>query len=297
MQNKNKTLAITIALLLTLSMVSSMMLMPNATAHNTATDKSTWQIPTYAYIVAAPNPIGVEQTAHIYMWLDSVYGAAGGTVASIGTNASTVSAALLANNYRFHNYNLTITAPDGTVTQQIFAVVQDSTSSQYITYTPTQTGTYSFQFSFPGQTYGANGNGYEGSPLLGDYYMPSSANTTLTVQQEPIPAATTSNPLPTAYWARPIYGENTDWWTISSNWLGLSSPPVGGWSTSGGQAQMYHQDAQGPLTGHVMWTRPLHLEELSEETSSKLAAQTLTQMLMEWDTSRVLHMRQDSTIR
>ena len=257
MQNKNKTLAITIALLLTISMVSSMMLMPNATAHNTATDKSTWQIPTYAYIVAAPDPIGVEQTAHIYMWLDSVYGAAGGTVASIGTNASTVSAALLANNYRFQNYNLTITAPDGTVTQQIFAVVQDSTSSQYITYTPTQTGTYSFKFSFPGQTYGANGNGYEKSSILGDYYMPSSANTTLTVQQEPIPAATTSNPLPTAYWARPIYGENTDWWTISSNWLGLGSPPVGGWSTSGGQAQMYHQDAQGPLTGHVMWTRPL----------------------------------------
>ena len=252
MQNKNKTLAITIALLLTISMATSMMLMPNANAHTPA-----YNIPTYAYIVAAPDPIGVGQTAHVYMWLDCVYGAAGGTVASIGTNASTVSAALLANNYRFHNYNLTITAPDGTVTQQIFAVVQDSTSSQYITYTPTQTGTYSFQFSFPGQTYGANGNGYEKSLLLGDYYMPSSANTTLTVQQESIPAATTSNPLPTAYWARPIYGENTDWWTISSNWLGLGSPPVGGWSTSGGQAQMYHQDAQGPLTGHVMWTRPL----------------------------------------
>src|SRR5674476_209270 len=110
MQNKNKTLAITIALLLTLSMVSSMMLMPNANAHTPA-----YNIPTYAYIVAAPDPIGVGQTAHIYMWLDCVYGAAGGTVASIGTNASTVSAALLANNYRFHNYNLTITAPNGTV--------------------------------------------------------------------------------------------------------------------------------------------------------------------------------------
>ena len=58
MQNKNKTIAITIALLLTISMVSSMILMPNAYAHTPA-----YNIPTYAYIVAAPSPIGVGQTA------------------------------------------------------------------------------------------------------------------------------------------------------------------------------------------------------------------------------------------
>ena len=52
------------------------MLIPNANAHTPA-----WNIPTYAYIVAAPNPIGVGQTVHIYMWLDAVYGAAGGTTA------------------------------------------------------------------------------------------------------------------------------------------------------------------------------------------------------------------------
>ncbi len=38
-------------------------------------------IPTYAYINASPNPIGVGQTAHVYMWLDAVYGVAGGTTA------------------------------------------------------------------------------------------------------------------------------------------------------------------------------------------------------------------------
>ena len=72
------------------------------------------------------------------MWLAEVYGAAGGTTAAVGTNASTASAGLLANNYRFHNYNLTITAPDGTTSTQIFNVISDTTSSQYTVFTPTR---------------------------------------------------------------------------------------------------------------------------------------------------------------
>jgi len=252
MQNLNKTLVISIALILTVSMMSSIILLPNAAAHYPA-----YQIPTYAYIVAAPNPIGVGQSVHVYMWLDCVYGAAGGTTAAIPTNGSTASAGLLANSYRFHNYNFTITKPDGTVTSQIFPIISDTTSSQYVLITPDQVGTYTLEFNFPGQIYGENGNGYEKSSLINDTYLASSATTTLVVQQDPIPAATTSGPLPSQYWSRPIYGENTDWWTISSNWLGYGSPPVGGWSTSGGQSGMYHQDAIGPLTSHIMWTRPL----------------------------------------
>jgi len=140
---KNKTAAIAIAIFLMLSMSASMMLIPTASAHTPA-----WNIPTQAFIVVAPSPIGVGQTVHVYMWLAEVYGAAGGTTAAIGTNGSTASAALLSNNYRFHNYNLTITAPDGTVTTQIFAIISDTTSSQYITYTPSQVGNYTFVFTF-----------------------------------------------------------------------------------------------------------------------------------------------------
>ena len=253
MQNriKNRTLAISIAVLLTISLATSMTLFPNANAHTPA-----WQIPTQAFIVTAPNPIGVSQQVHVYMWLAEVYGAAGGTTAAVGTNASTASAGLLANNYRFHNYNLTITAPDGTTSTQIFNVISDTTSSQYTVFTPTQVGTYTFKFTFPGQVYGENGNGYEKSPLIGDTYLPASASATLTVQQDPIPAAITSYPLPSAYWAHPIYGENTDWWTISSNWLGSGAGPTQGY---GGTtfATLYHSDAVGPQTTHVMWTKPL----------------------------------------
>ena len=62
---KNRILAISIAILLTISISASIMLTPPTTAHSPP-----WQIPTYAYVVAAPNPIGVGQEAHVYMWLD-----------------------------------------------------------------------------------------------------------------------------------------------------------------------------------------------------------------------------------
>ena len=166
MHKLNKTLAISIAIILMVSIGTSIMLLPNASAHTPP-----YSIPTYAYIVAAPSPIGLGQTAHVYVWLDCVYGAAGGTTAANPTNGSTASAGLLANNYRFHNYNLTITAPDGTIKTQIFPIVSDTTSSQYITLTPDQIGTYTLLFSFPGQKYGEGGNGYEKSSLMGDNYL------------------------------------------------------------------------------------------------------------------------------
>ena len=87
MQNlKGKTLAILIAAILTVSIGASTMLIPNARA-----DTPPWKIPTYAYIFAAPDPIGVGQTTHVYMWLDEVFGAS-------GTAAFGYSYALLSNN-------------------------------------------------------------------------------------------------------------------------------------------------------------------------------------------------------
>ena len=249
--NKNKIAAITIAIFFILSMTASITLIPDAIAHDPG-----WEIPAYSYIVAAPDPIGVGQSAHIYMWLAPVYGIAGGSSLAVPGNGSTGSSASLSNNYRFKNYNLTITAPDGHVTTQIFETIQDTTSNQFTTFTPDQTGIYTLDFNFPGQAYGANGNGYEKSILINDTYAPSHASTTLTVQEEPIPAPINSYPLPTEYWSRPIYGENTDWWAISSNWLGITSPAPGGAASTPDQA-LYHKDAIGPLTSHVMWTRPL----------------------------------------
>jgi hypothetical protein len=243
---KNKTMAI-FAIFLMISMGTSMMLLPNASAHTPA-----WNIPTYAYIFIAPNPIGVGQTINVFTWLDMVFGAAGGTSAIVGTTGYTASAALTSNNYRFHNYQVIITAPDGTTETKTFSVIMDTTSNQAFSYTPTQVGTYNFNFTFPGQAY-AQYEHYANSILINDTYLPSTASTTLTVQQEPIPAAVGSAPMPTAYWTRPIYGEATNWYTISSNWLGTGQPPIAGYTST----VTYHADAIGPLTAHVMWTKPL----------------------------------------
>jgi outer membrane protein assembly factor BamB len=247
-KNKNKISAIAISILFILSMTASLTLISPTTAHTPI-----WKIPTFAYIVAEPNPIGVGQSMNVYMWLDCVYGAAGGTGAAVGTDITTTGYAQIGNSYRFHNYQLIITAPDGTNTTKTFPVIEDTTSSQQTTFTPTSVGTYTLTFNYPGQVYGEGGNGYSGSALINDTYLPSSASTKLIVQQDPIQSPLTSAPIPTEYWSHPIYGQNTDWWTISSNWLGSGSPILEGYTSS----TLFHPDAVGPLTSHVMWTRQL----------------------------------------
>ena len=250
---KNKTLAIAIAIFLMFSMSASMMLIPNVSAHTPA-----WTIPTYAFITAAPNPIGVGQQTYIIMWLDKLW-----------------DNVLPTNDYRFHNYELVITAPDGTNTTEAFPVVTDPTSDQDYAFTPTTTGTYVLTFIFPGQTITTSNDlatlplpyppFSEPNPYIGDYYGPSTASMNLTVQSTPIPAAITSEPLPTAYWTRPIYAENTNWYTLASNWLGSGDPGYEGWGATANQ-QSYPVgagvnddigDAVGSLTPHIMWTKPI----------------------------------------
>ena len=218
-----------IKLLLAMTFASAIIALPVANAHTPA-----WQLTTYAYINAAPNPVGVNQPTLIVMWLD---------VTIQGVN--------ITNNIRFHNYKLTITDPQGNNKTETWAVVQDSTSSQYYSYTPTQTGTYKLEFVFPGQVYDFGG------PYQNDYYTPSTKTTTLTVQEEPASKLPTV-PLPTEYWTRPIEAENLAWDSISSNWLGGAA--IG---------DIWQEDGAAPKTPHVMWTRRLELGGLVGGTSNQ----------------------------
>ena len=223
---KNKIAAITISMFFIFSMTASIMLIPNANAHTPA-----WSIPTFAYIAATPNPIGVGQTATISLWLSNLY-----------------AAELVTNNYRFVGFELTITAPNGVVSQVPSGPASpDSFITDYLV--PDQVGTYSLTFTFPGQTYTAS-NGSPTSPYLGDYYEPSNATTTLTVQQQPIPASEVF-PLPTAYWTFPISGQNMAWSAVASNYI---YPNVAAYSFGGVR---YVPSATSPTSGHVMWTDPI----------------------------------------
>ena len=238
-----------IAVLLTLSMAASLSQIPNASAHNPPQD-----LATNAYIAALPSPIGLGQSTLIYMWLNRVYG-----YYPIGEPTGSINYAAVNNNYRFHNYKLTITDPNGENTTKTFDTIQDTTSSQAYSFTPTIVGTYTLTFDFPGQTI-TTSNGSPISVAVNDTYLPSTASTTLVVQQDPIMTYPSSYPLPSEYWTRPIYGENPFWWSISSNWLGTGQPGYFGIAASynqGANGNVYFAgDTVGPLTSHIMWTKP-----------------------------------------
>jgi hypothetical protein len=228
-KNQSKNSISIIAILLALSMIIPMAALSTTSAHTPI-----WNIPTYAYIETPINPATVGQSAIVYMWLDK-----------------TINGALMASNdIRFHNFELTMTAPNGDVTTKTWDVVQDTTSSQSYVFTPDQVGTYNFTFKFPGQTYTWIGTN-PAANYTGDYYMPSNATCSLTVTEEPVVSSTGGTAFPTEYWTRPIFGENTMWYTLASNWLGNSG------SANQGYGSVYPGDAVGSQTGHIMWTKAI----------------------------------------
>ena len=230
---KNKTVA-TIAMLLILTFAISFFAMSTANAHSPP-----WTIISFPYIVPAPNPIGVGQTVSIVMWIDTPL------VSSAVTN-----------DIRRHDYTLTITAPDNSVETKHWDVVEDTTSIQYYRYTPTQVGTYTLKFDYGGQTYTWNVPGVTpANNYTGDTFTAASKTTTLTVQEEPIRAARDSYPLPTEYWTRPIEGQNTYWYAVSSNWLG--QPFISGAGAAYGIPGNIQPEGTAPNSPHIMWSKPI----------------------------------------
>lgn len=223
---RNK-LASAIAMFLLLATAFSLVTLP-INAHSPR-----WEIPTTAYMNVAPNPVGVGQSVFVVVWLDR-----------------TLTGTSVASDIRLKNYQLTITKPDGKTDSYVWETITDTTSSAYTTYVPTQVGTYTFKFDFPGQVYTWNRTSSE-QTWYNDYFKPSSRTLTLTVQEEQIPDPKTSYPLPAEYWTRPIEGENTDWWTIASNWLGSGAPHLTGY------LRKIQSDGIAPNSAHIMWTKPL----------------------------------------
>ena len=221
----NKLTTIFIALLLSAIVGFSTILLPTATAHNPPVT-----VPTYAFLVVNPNPVGVGQHVNIVMWAGLV-----------------LPGAAVTNDVRFHDYKLVITDPDGQVETKTWSIIMDTTSTQFLQYTPTKVGTYSFVFSYPDQKYTWTASStYTNDTYLGD----TSKTVQLTVQQEPLENPINSYPLPSEYWTRPIEGQNTDWWTISSQWLGASHPSI----ANGIRVQ---PDGAAPNSAHILWTKTI----------------------------------------
>src|SRR3990172_2354982 len=202
------------------------------------------QIPTYVYIVPTPNPVGVGQEVTFIFFNPQV------------PNPSTDR----------YLYTITINQPDGkTVTLpptgaagvytqsiQDGKFSSDSTGSAWTTWIPTQVGIYNVTVKFwstaaPHDAYATSAN----RDWYGVTLKSSTYTTTLTVQQEKvIPGSWTPTPLPTEYWARPIEGQNTEWYKISSNWLNNAHD-----ASNGGAENKYQPDGIGPNSGHILWTK------------------------------------------
>src|SRR3990172_12188219 len=221
--NKSKNAAIALFLLITIAF--TLVILP-ANAHDPP-----WKIPTRAYLTVAPNPIGVGQKAFITMWLDKPLQGAG-----------------LYDDVRHSGFKLTITKPDGKNETQTWGIIADTTAAQFTTYTPAETGTYSFVFDYPGLLYTWNSTTAQ-RVWTNDTYLPNTSRAvTLIVQEEPLPEPIGSYPLPREYWTRPIEGQNTDWWKVSSNWFGTGSPQ---W------VNQVQPDGPAPNSAHVMWTKTI----------------------------------------
>ena len=97
------------------------------------------------------------------------------------------------------------------------------------------------KFDYGGQTFDMGRQTYQRR-----HYAPATRTINWTVQEDPVAAPITSYPLPSEYWTHPIEGQNTDWWRISSNWLG--SPQI--------VNRFNHQDS-APNSAHIMWSKPI----------------------------------------
>ncbi len=237
--NKNKIPTV-LALFLMLTIAVTLVALPLATAHTPP-----WKYAQYARIHVAPNPVGLGESVII--------------VASVNW---ALPGAQFINDIRQQNITFTITKPDGITYQQHFDKAPDSGGSAFITYTPDKVGTYIVRVDYGETVYTWNrtvpGNTASNEQFIGDIWLPSSATTTLIVQEEPVGHQVVW-PLPTEYWTRPIEGQNFAWQKISSNWLGGASAGGASISTGVGTGSRWQPDGTAPRTAHIMWTKPIEL--------------------------------------
>ncbi|MDH5266315.1 MAG: PQQ-binding-like beta-propeller repeat protein [Candidatus Bathyarchaeota archaeon] len=252
--NKTKTAAIALVLLLMASV--TLMAMPVQAQYTNLQEGGSIPLPpgvtpdftvdTHAFLSFRPNPVGVDQEILVNMWLEPPIHVS-----------------------RYHsNYTVIITDPEGNeVVVTLKSYRGDSTA--WFPYIVDKIGTWTIEFVFPGSYFPA-GN-YTVPPGIAVYlprvisfpescyYKPAStAEQTLTVQQEPV-LSWPPSPLPTDYWTRPVAFANREWAPITGNypWRG---PGVG--SDWPADTNRYWNDrenfipyVQAPNTAHIAWKR------------------------------------------
>ena len=179
----------------------------------------------YAYLTAAPDPVGVGQQVIIV---------AGFTLPTIGIGFQV-----------YKGWTLTVTNPDGT-NKSLGVFNADPTGSFSTPFVPDAVGVWKIQAYYPG--------GYADYIGKSNVSVPAAYTNvfSLTVQQEPLTYGP-AEPMPSEYWQFPIYGENYDWRQIAGNWL---MPGYDMGSLFGTIKNAYVPYTTMPNSSHILWTKP-----------------------------------------
>ena len=180
------------------------------------------QSPSWIYLSAVPNPVGVGQSMLFVVWTQAV--------PPITPEDKTLT---VTGRPAWTGITLTLTKPDGTK-QTIAMPVTDPIGGTWYSYTPDAIGTYSVQANFPGT--------WKNSTTFKTYYEPAVSSIKEVVVQVEQLQSWSSSALPTSYWTRPIDAALREWNTISGNWLG------------NGMGNPY---TTGPQSAHIVWTKPI----------------------------------------
>jgi hypothetical protein len=217
---KNKIFSIVIVLMFAVSTL--LFAVPNVKAATT--------MPTYSFVTALPNPVGVGQHALITAFLDRYPPAGPNYVPPY---------------YVLWDFTVTITDPSGNVQTQ--KLKSDAIGAQHMDLVPDKVGTWTIKMHFEGVTV---------SNITTTYLPSDSKAFSLIVQQEPSQSLPIT-PLPTGYWQRPIESENREWASIAGNWLNIPMQIKGSgieWNTGGMRINPW---SKAPDSPHIVWTKPM----------------------------------------
>jgi hypothetical protein len=254
MISKNKTMAILIALLLTLTITASLATQP-ANAAVTITYQR-------AYVGASPVLVGVGQELILVAW-----------PASLPLDIGEQSGAVAGERAAFYNIQLIVTKPDGT-NETLTIDKSDPVGGGYVFYTPTAIGTYSVISIFP--------EVWKNSTVANTQQFYTRAVSTpayFTVQQDPVEMTWPETPLPTDYWQRPINTANHYWGAICGSWLQSSFNQP--WGASGGTTTNMARGV-GPESAHILWTKPYYLGGLMDEQFGDIGYETQHYQGISW---------------
>jgi len=231
-----------------LTIAASLVALPTVNAQTVRSWRS------FVYIGVSPNPVGVGQEALIVAFTADMppeIGEQAGQLISPTGRAG------------WYDMTVTVTKPDGT-NETLELPYTDPVGATWITYTPTDVGTYILQANFPGT--------WKNTTTTHTYYEPDVSDPiSLTVQDEPIQAWQES-PLPNDYWTRPINTASRDWYVLAGNWLGGVSDqwPIGGY---GGTTDNFVRGL-APESAHILWTKPYYAGGIMDEMFGNIGYET-----------------------